>query len=131
MSLREELIQVAAVAVAHVEQLEGSPENRVRNPNGFRTDWHQAALDHVGSERFRQWEKWGPRKHTDLEWLMILMEEVGEVADEIAAEQDPVLSPVMDVLGAIQYAGSQARRWLENHEWPERQQQVFDEELSE
>lgn len=40
----------------------------------------------VGDERERQNEKWGEQNHTPMEWLPILMEEVGEVA-KAALEQ--------------------------------------------
>ena len=34
----------------------------------------------VSAERIRQDKKWGEQNHSDLYWLGILMEEVGEVA---------------------------------------------------
>jgi len=37
-------------------------------------------LAEVFDERARQESKWGPQQHSDLEWLAILTEEVGEVA---------------------------------------------------
>jgi NTP pyrophosphatase (non-canonical NTP hydrolase) len=42
-------------------------------------------LEDVEAEQRRQTEKWGAqRKHSPLEWLAILTEEVGEVAKEVA-----------------------------------------------
>ena len=41
------------------------------------------ARAHVSSERLRQLAKWGDQSHTDMEWLVILVEEVGEVARSI------------------------------------------------
>ena len=35
-----------------------------------------------------------------------------------------------DILEALANAGKAARRWLEKHEWPERQQEIYDEEVS-
>jgi hypothetical protein len=69
--LRTELIQVAAVAVAIVEDL----------------DWGAAGKNHNGriagevrDERRRQDVLWGPQHHDIHRWLSILMEEVGEAA---------------------------------------------------
>lgn len=45
----------------------------------------QIALNDVLHERGRQDAKWGPQNHDPLEWLSILLEEVGEVA--MAANQ--------------------------------------------
>lgn len=43
-----------------------------------------SALDDVLAERVKQDEKWGKQDHEPAVWLAILMEEVGEVAKEIA-----------------------------------------------
>lgn len=40
-------------------------------------------LDHVAAERERQDEKWGEQNHLDWVWNAILMEEVGEAAEEV------------------------------------------------
>lgn len=42
------------------------------------------ALDDVGDERRRQIGLWGPQSHAPERWLAILVEEVGEVAKEVA-----------------------------------------------
>lgn len=39
-------------------------------------------LSEIASERVRQHNKWGIQNHTPIEWLSILMEEVGEVSKE-------------------------------------------------
>lgn len=39
-----------------------------------------SALDLIAAERAEQDRKWGEQNHTDLYWLGILMEEVGEAA---------------------------------------------------
>lgn len=69
---REELIQVAAVAVAAIQNY----------------DTGNTAIDSISdpfdvlitAERERQEEKWGTRDQSPIEWLAILTEEVGEVA---------------------------------------------------
>lgn len=80
MTLRDELIQVAAVAVAIVQDLEyGSTVIAVSDK--------EATLGHVlmevRDERFAQEAKWGPQHHSSIEWLAILAEEVGEAAKEV------------------------------------------------
>ena len=48
-------------------------------------DWIQArtdVLNDVMRERIRQMEKWGRQTHSIEKWVVILMEEVGEVAQE-------------------------------------------------
>lgn len=42
-------------------------------------------MDHIVQERIRQDNKWGEQNHSPLEWLSILLEEVGEVAKEVNA----------------------------------------------
>ena len=77
MSYRDELIQVAAVAVAMIQDLdEGSTklhDDRVS----------QSVLDEVHKERWKQEQKWGPQHHSKERWFAILGEEVGEVANTI------------------------------------------------
>ena len=63
MQYRAELIQVAAVAVAMIEDL----------GTGRRT-----TLREVREEREAQEEKWGSQHHAPMEWLAILGEEFGE-----------------------------------------------------
>jgi NTP pyrophosphatase (non-canonical NTP hydrolase) len=43
-----------------------------------------AVLSMVANERARQDAKWGEQKHAPQIWLAILMEEMGEVAKEVA-----------------------------------------------
>jgi hypothetical protein len=79
MTFRAELIQVAAVAVAIVQDLDHGttdPRHEGRFPV-LRT------LEEVNTERYRQEMKWGPQHHTPEEWLAILTEEVGEAAAEV------------------------------------------------
>lgn len=46
-------------------------------------------LDEVARERLAQDEKWGVQDREDLKWLAILVEEVGEVADELNSQWAP------------------------------------------
>lgn len=45
----------------------------------------------VADERARQNAKWGEQNHTDLRWLGILMEEVGEVAEDVNEDRVPLI----------------------------------------
>jgi len=74
MSLRDELVQVAAVALAVVRELDtGSTEMPDKRY------YCQEMID-VFSERHRQERKWGTRTDTPIaEWVTILGEEFGEV----------------------------------------------------
>lgn len=47
----------------------------------------RTALDAVESERKRQNEKWGRQRHEYGDWLKILVEEVGEVAQAMQKRQ--------------------------------------------
>lgn len=48
-----------------------------------RSPARESALEDVWDERDRQDEKWGEQNHLDLTWNAILMEEVGEAAQEV------------------------------------------------
>ncbi len=73
---RKELIQVAAVAIAIVTDIDqGNTEIRVTS-EGFTA--HDLVLCDVQDERSRQERKWGSQHHTPFEWLAILGEEYGE-----------------------------------------------------
>lgn len=74
MTLREELIQVAAVAVAIVEDLDFGKAHIGGD------SYHLDVVYEVIDERHRQDAKWGPQHHDIPVWLAILMEEVGEAA---------------------------------------------------
>jgi len=123
LALHDELIQVAAVAAAAVQFLGGDS-----TMNG--------AIADVVTERISQDRKWGEqRDHTPIEWAMILAEEVGEAYDEALDDltvkdilADSELKQAYLILGSMAVAGEEAKAWLDNHEWPERQQQVVDAE---
>ncbi len=73
---RDELIQVAAVAVAAVQCLDlGVTDDKLT--------YNRAILDEVMLERMRQEAKWGSQAHNPDRWNTILTEEVGEVARAI------------------------------------------------
>jgi NTP pyrophosphatase (non-canonical NTP hydrolase) len=50
----------------------------------------QMIFDEIAEERKRQDDKWGTQSHEPIEWLPILMEEVGEVAREVCENHFPV-----------------------------------------
>ena len=74
--LRAELVQVAAVAVAWIENLDygHTAEGPVVTND---------VLDDVAMERVCQESKWGARDMPGEKWLPILIEEVGEVAEAL------------------------------------------------
>jgi NTP pyrophosphatase (non-canonical NTP hydrolase) len=84
MGLREELIQVAAVAVAAVQDIDIGHTSSPRGITGWRMDTEDIIND-IRAERERQEDKWGPQHHTPEEWMAILAEEVGEAAQDIYA----------------------------------------------
>jgi len=69
-TLREELIQVAAVAIAAVTDLDYGTTRP--DDDGW------PVFEAVIAERERQESKWGPQHHSPMEWLTILGEEFGE-----------------------------------------------------
>ena len=68
---REELIQVAAVAVAMIECRDRGAADDINT---------LVILDEIRGERYKQNRKWGAQTHDPEVWLAILMEEVGEAA---------------------------------------------------
>lgn len=105
--LREELIQVAAVATAIVEDI----DNGVADTSiwGLRT---HPVLAEVFTERQRQDENWGPQHHDPFAWLMILLEEVGEAVEEV---QQGNLKGDYIILQNARLVGERARQWLREH----------------
>ena len=69
--LRAELIQVAAVAVAIVTDLD-------QGDTMMQTHQIGRAIQDVVRERLVQEQKWGTQHHSIAEWLAILGEEYGE-----------------------------------------------------
>ena len=79
MSYREELIQVAAVAVAALTNLHSGTTADM--------DMSREHLKEIETERLRQEAKWGPQNHSPEKWFTILGEEVGEVANAILEQE--------------------------------------------
>ena len=86
MGLREELIQVAAVAVAIIEDL----DNGTTGASPLKTE---DVLFEVMRERDAQERKWGARHHSHGVWLAILGEEIGEAAAEVEG-----LTPLQEII---------------------------------
>ena len=87
------------------------------------------AVDRIFDERLRQEIKWGEQHHTNIEWLMILLGELGEWVEEFDFEDEQMSIPwVWYAVGQVKKLGVSARMCLRAHEWPKRQQQVFDKE---
>ncbi len=97
MNFREELVQIAAVCVAIIEDLDEGEALVGVQTSGI--------LLEILDERFAQDEKWGPQHHDPLAWLMILMEEVGEAAEHWLGEEE--------IINHMIAVGRQASAWLE------------------
>lgn len=104
MTLRSELIQTAAVIVSIIEDLDCG----VAHVGGFETG---QILRDIVSEYHRQSEEWGLQHLPNSQWLIILMEEVGEAAEE---ELD-VFGEVGNIIDSMALVGNQSRRWLEEN----------------
>lgn len=89
-----EMVQVAAVANVIVEDLD-TPSTDGR--------YIAAVQGRVFGERKRQIEKWGPQSQAPSVWMAILMEEVGEAADEIDLDgiDNPVFGGLVEAIGAL------------------------------
>ena len=64
--------------------------------------------EEVKRERGRQIEKWGVQSHSEHEWLAILVEEVGEVAETV------VKGNYRDMYDEIVQIAAVAKAWHEN-----------------
>jgi len=133
MSVETEAVQVAAVATALVEDCTKPPIAAQSERSGVRGrrwwDPIELVLRMVRDERTRQEEKWGRRRHTPTEWLMILAQEVGELAAAVAkrdAGEDD--AGPREVSRLLEEAGREATEWIREHPWPERQPGVIGQE---
>ena len=84
--LRTELVQIAAVAVAWIEDLDhGSADTqRIRPGDRLARNVTSSIVQEVYAERHRQHDKFGAQHYDDPSvWLAILAEEVGEAAAAI------------------------------------------------
>lgn len=72
-------------------------------------------FEYIADERIRQYEKWGPQYHQDNTWVMILMEEVGEVAKSIVDRVNNADSKahLADMKKEIVQVAAVAVAWLE------------------
>lgn len=115
MTYRSELIQVAAVAAAAAQDAAcGTTALDKRTKEGAR-GWRELkdTLVAVSDERHSQEDKWGAQTHSRRDWLVILLEEVGEVAEEILAANPGMYGDDPFVQSAIE-AGRQARAECES-----------------
>lgn len=97
-----EMVQVGAVANVIVEDID------TPSTNG---DHIGKVLAKVADERLRQIEKWGAQSQTPPVWMIILMEEVGEAADELELRdiEDPELRSLIATMGIL---GRRSKRYL-------------------
>ena len=131
--LRSELVQLAAVCVAmveqidygaaHVEALVGDPDSKGGDLGHGMQQGHAVLLD-VHEERIHQadkchagaWCRWGePRTHTADVWLAILVEEAGEVAEAmLEGGQLRTHTVGRDIAPRLARVGQKARSYLEH-----------------
>lgn len=102
-ALDKELVQVGAVAAKFAQFLRvGHVETGIETTN---------VLFAIADERTRQWDKFGAQVHDPATYLVILMEEVGEVADEVATRGlDIDLKNLVDSIGSL---GAASKAYLE------------------
>lgn len=112
--LRAELIQVAAVAVAIVQDLDNDTTALDGDAIGI-------VLQQVEYERERQEDKWGPQHHTPEEWLAILAEEVGEAAREVRFDLAYTMEAVHvhNMFSTLALAEKDARSFLKERFGPD------------
>lgn len=78
MSYKEELIQCAAVCLAAAQNFEVGTTSLKTNQHTL-----SGLIQNVFEERVRQEIKWGAQDRTPENWMVILMEEVGEAAKDV------------------------------------------------
>jgi hypothetical protein len=116
MTYRSELVQVAAVCLAAAQCEEVDSTSLSADAEGIRGRSSALTLQNeVYGERQRQELKWGTRTRENahpVEWLTILLEEIGEVAEEIVkASPDQFIVP--DIVQEAIELGAKARVILE------------------
>lgn len=131
--VQHETTQVAAVAAAMLEDAQfGKAFSRALTDPGSGIYDQQGALvtQQIRHEREAQDQKWGLQHHNFLEWMMILLEEVGELAELVEVSEfepeDEESKFGYHILDSMISIGKEARVWCESHDWPERQQKVYD-----
>lgn len=75
---RKELIEIAAVAISAIEDLDYGEADHRRFLGWHDPYTENPAFRDVWEERIRQDSKWGPQTHDPRAWLTILGEEFGE-----------------------------------------------------
>lgn len=115
MSYREELIQIAAVCVSIIEDMDYGIAEARRDVLSLNVDdlptigQAERVVYDVIQERLRQDAKWGPQSHTEGEWLAILAEEIGEAAREVDVGDNIGL---ISMKGQLVWAEHNARYYL-------------------
>lgn len=84
--LRDELVQVAAVAVAILTDLEQGDTRMVEG--GLDTAAHLRVMRMVERERAQQELVWGMQHHSSFEWLVILGKEYEEACQAAVDAHD-------------------------------------------
>ena len=70
-------------------------------------------LQDVSDERIRQINKWGPQHHDDPTWMLILGEEVGEVAKSIIDRIHSGKTDIAETRKELVQVAAVAVAWLE------------------
>ena len=71
------------------------------------------AMQDISDERIRQINKWGPQYHDDPTWMLILSEEVGEVAKSIIDRIHSGNTNITETRKEIVQVAAVAVAWLE------------------
>ena len=71
------------------------------------------AMQDISDERIRQINKWGPQYHDDPTWMLILSEEVGEVAKSIIDRIHSGNADIVETRKEIVQVAAVAVAWLE------------------
>lgn len=106
--LRTELIQVAAVAVAIVTDMD-------HGSTAYSNVAWQKVLQEITIERLAQEGMWGPQHHDLTVWAAILLEEVGEAIHELVMlpTEIPAEDRIHDHVATAVPVGVECRIWLE------------------
>ena len=78
----------------------------------------KAFYDLVQTERNRQDEKWGEQDHSDEKWLVILLEELGEVSEAILENDDSALLEETVQVAAV------LENWITSRTWSSKSGQI-------
>lgn len=113
--MKTEIKQVTAVGFSMMEDLrfgQASTDKKFLRKSLELTTQGAIVRDNVIAERRAQDGKWGPQHHDPLVWLAILMEEVGEFAEELELlrSDDESLHIIRNNTVRI---GQEAKQWLQ------------------